>query len=136
MHRCLFLFVWLPDAWLQQQPWQRGSWQAEVARWGTAPRCRPQSPTQRSWQGWCQAQSPPATVQVELTGGAQPLLSRLACPQIINPNAPAAFTKPHLINVPPHKYKLHPLHSGSSVQPLWITTLVGFVDLTWNLSAG
>ena len=38
-----------------------------------------------------------------------PLLSRLACPQIINPNAHAALTKPHLINVPPHKYKLYPL---------------------------
>ena len=80
-------------------------------------------------QGAARPKDLSATVQVQLTGSAVPLLSRLACPQIINPNAPAAFTKPHLINVPPHKYKLHPLHSGSSVQPLWITTLVGFVDL-------
>ena len=50
----------------------------------------------------------PKDLQVQLTG-RPPLLSRLACPQIINPNAPAAFTKPHLINVPPHKYKLYPL---------------------------
>ena len=59
-------------------------------------------------QGAARPKDLSATVQVQLTGSAVPLLSRLACPQIINPNAPAAFTKPHLINVPPHKYKLYP----------------------------
>ena len=104
-----FLFVWLPDAWLQQQPWQRGSWQAENAR-GIAPLCcRPPSSTPSPPLALSSSKTAPGCchLRVQLTG-RQPLLSRLACPQIINPNAPAAFTKPHLINVPPHKYKLYP----------------------------
>jgi hypothetical protein len=67
-----------------------------------------------------------------------PLLSRLACPQIINPNAPAAFTKPHLINVPPYKYKLYPCPPVGSVASLdhnINTKMVGFVEEV-KLSAG
>ena len=89
-------------------------------------------------QGAARPKDQSATVQVQLTGRAVPLLSRLACPQIINPNAPAAFTKPHLINVSPHKYKLYPCPPVGSVASFDHNInikLVGFVEEV-KLSAG
>ena len=76
-----FLFVWLPDAWLQQQPWQRGSWQAEKAR-GIAPLCcRPPPPSSTpsplpgpstsKTAGCCQAQRPPSSAH----GPSAPLVT-------------------------------------------------------------
>ena len=84
------LFVWLPDAWLQRQPWQRDSWQALQAE-GTAPRCRSPYPPPSSPSPCPPCWTPSRTrrqCRAELTGRA-PLLSRLACPQIINPTGGA-----------------------------------------------
>ena len=80
------LFVWLPDAWLQRQPWQRDSWQALQAE-GTAPRCRSPSPPSPCPPCWTPSRTR-SQCRAELTGRA-PLLSRLACPQIINPTGGA-----------------------------------------------
>ena len=86
------LFVWLPDAWLQQQPWQRDSWQAWQAE-GTAPRCRsPSPPSSSSSPCSCPPCWTPSRTRRQCRSdftGRAPLLSRLACPQIINRTAGA-----------------------------------------------
>ena len=79
----LCLFVWLPDAWLQQQPWQRGSWQAGKVR-GIAPLCSrppppsspPPGPRTSKTAGCCQAERPISNGPSSTHG---PLCAPLSC---------------------------------------------------------